>query len=359
MIMSTEVAGASLQGRKPKDLKVQELKRWLLCRKASTRGLKADLVARYVTYVSRCFVIINITDSFRVESYIRNGWDGCIVDPDAPSSAAAVTDTATQKPPADIQAIDTWKPIKTAFSTPEDVPKFSHGQMISYFVTRTLNDGLPAGDFKGINQKSMHLFQCGHIQHIDIKISESSLDIRCDCLPEMKKHTVYKVLINLKLPLYDISGAQCGCKAGMGPKASCKHIGALCYTFSEFCSSGRTQSFLTCTDQLQAWNKPRSRCLDILPVNELNSRRQQLLKKESSSMSSANYDPRPLAMRSLDYRLTENLRVHLANESGNSVFLQILVPPLSVLGRHGSVSLCRDERKNKMAATYNVLAFKR
>ena len=32
---------------------------------------------------------------------------------------------------------------------------------------------------------------------------------------------------------------------------------------------------------------------------------------------------------------------------------------VSVLGRHGSDSLCRDERENKMAATYNVLAFKR
>ena len=30
-----------------------------------------------------------------------------------------------------------------------------------------------------------------------------------------------------------------------------------------------------------------------------------------------------------------------------------------VLGSHGSDSLCRDERENKMAATYNVLAFKR
>ena len=30
-----------------------------------------------------------------------------------------------------------------------------------------------------------------------------------------------------------------------------------------------------------------------------------------------------------------------------------------LLGRHGSDSLCRDEREKKMAATYNVLAFKR
>ena len=32
---------------------------------------------------------------------------------------------------------------------------------------------------------------------------------------------------------------------------------------------------------------------------------------------------------------------------------------LLLLGRHGSASLCRVERENKMAATYNVLAFKR
>ena len=30
---------------------------------------------------------------------------------------------------------------------------------------------------------------------------------------------------------------------------------------------------------------------------------------------------------------------------------------VDILGRHGSASLCRDERENKMAATYNVLAF--
>ena len=37
----------------------------------------------------------------------------------------------------------------------------------------------------------------------------------------------------------------------------------------------------------------------------------------------------------------------------------LLLYIFSILGRHGSVSLCRDERENKMAATYNVLAFKR
>ena len=39
------------------------------------------------------------------------------------------------------------------------------------------------------------------------------------------------------------------------------------------------------------------------------------------------------------------------------MLLQRLI--IASLGRHGSDSLCRDERENKMAATYNVLAFKR
>jgi len=41
-----DVPGASLNGRKPSSLKIPELKRWLQCRRAPTKGKKADLVAR-------------------------------------------------------------------------------------------------------------------------------------------------------------------------------------------------------------------------------------------------------------------------------------------------------------------------
>ena len=42
-----DVPGASLKGRKPEQLKVPELKLWLSCRGAPTRGRKAELVERY------------------------------------------------------------------------------------------------------------------------------------------------------------------------------------------------------------------------------------------------------------------------------------------------------------------------
>ena len=38
--------------------------------------------------------------------------------------------------------------------------------------------------------------------------------------------------------------------------------------------------------------------------------------------------------------------------------LQVIII-MTLLGRHDSASLCRVERENKMAATYNVLALKR
>ncbi len=45
-LLENDIPGASLNGRDPSLLKVPELKRWLLCRGASVRGKKADLVLR-------------------------------------------------------------------------------------------------------------------------------------------------------------------------------------------------------------------------------------------------------------------------------------------------------------------------
>ena len=41
-----DIPGASLNGRDPVVLTIPQLKRWLQCRNASTKGKKADLVAR-------------------------------------------------------------------------------------------------------------------------------------------------------------------------------------------------------------------------------------------------------------------------------------------------------------------------
>ena len=52
---------------------------------------------------------------------------------------------------------------------------------------------------------------------------------------------------------------------------------AVCYALEEYSRIGRSPDFLTCTDKLQEWNKPRQKRLDALPVTSLTSRRNEIL----------------------------------------------------------------------------------
>ena len=180
-----------------------------------------------------------------MRDYIKNGWANNLVDPDhdnvsvadhnSDSSAptnALITVNPEQSTPL---IVNNWKSLKEAFTCSEEVPSFSHGQIVTYFVSRTVCDGLPAGDFKAINANAKKLFDCGHVQNIEVGTHNSLTWVS---LPEMKKNVVYKLVISLNTK-YDIEIAKCGCKAGKGPKGSCKHIGALCYALAQFCSSGR------------------------------------------------------------------------------------------------------------------------
>lgn len=117
--------------------------------------------------------------------------------------------------------------------------------MITYFVNRNVADGLPAADFKSINSAANNLFEGGHIQNIKIGESEQHIFIRSNCLPEMQKDRVYKVVMSLHKDSLDIVTACCGCLAGKGPTASCKHIGAACYAVVSFCTLKKLPDFTT------------------------------------------------------------------------------------------------------------------
>ena len=93
----------------------------------------------------------------------------------------------------------------------------------------------------------------------------------------MRKDRVYKVIISLSKTTWDMLSAACGCPGGCGPVASCKHIAALCYAFCDFCEHGVLPHFLTCTDKLSKWNRPRSKKVDPIPVSDVQAH--QLVKK--------------------------------------------------------------------------------
>ena len=243
-----------------------------------------------------------------MKSYISNGWASQnLINPDGCNTCA----TSSSEPSAALSFNGTWVNIKNAYSKPEDVPSFNHGHMISYFVSRTAADGLPSGDIKSMNTAAKHLYDCGHVQSIEVGSTNDTMYIRATCIPEMRKDRVYKLLLSLNLKTFDITSAACGCPAGKGPLASCKHIGALCYAFVEFCSSGSLPDFLTCTEKLQAWNKPKPKKVEPIPIENFCRRKAEITKKQSKKQSIAEYDPRPTSVQTNNAVLVENLRVSL------------------------------------------------
>ena len=155
---------------------------------------------------------------------------------------------------------------------------------------------------------------------------QNQLHIISNCILEMKKDRLYKVVLLLdSISGGNVVSAECGCPAGKSPHASCKHVGALCYALEEYSRIGKNDhEYLTCTDRLQEWNKPRQKGLDPLPVASLTHRRNVILQNKSSSLVS--FDPRPLEHRKLGSEVIETLRCDLLALNESSAFLDLLVP---------------------------------
>lgn len=106
----------------------------------------------------------------------------------------------------------------------------------------------------------------------------------------------------------------------------------MCYAYAEFCKSGCLSDFVTCTEKLQEWNVPRPRKVDVVPVIELSSRKEKILKKKTRCHPvPSQYDPRPSSIQQIpDTSVTEKLRVDLLKTNSSCALLQLLVPPVSV-----------------------------
>ncbi len=238
-----------------------------------------------------------------------------------------------------------WISILKVFKNTSDLPKFNNGHIVSYFVTRSVIDGLPSGDFKSINSSAENLFRCGHVQNIEVNTTDSTLlFLKASCLPEMRKDRIYSLNLALNNKLYDIVYASCSCPAGKGPNGSCKHIGAFCYAFCDFCKCGNIPDFLTCTDKLQSWNKPRGRKVDPIPVDKLCSRRLELGNKGVSP--SVVFDPRLKCSKENITLSIEKLRCDLLNSHSTQscALLTILVPAKTTIQQDHTYALTPSDQ---------------
>ena len=228
---------------------------------------------------------------------------------------------------------DTLDLPKDGWSTIEEAGRdiqFTHGHMIAYFVSRRVSDSLPASDIKSISEHAYGLCERGHVQKIEVINTRSSpaVYIRANCFPEMKKDRTYKIQLQLERDTLHISGAECGCPAGRGPVASCKHIGALCYVLEKFGRLKEIPDYRTCTDQLQVWNQPRPKRLNPVPVQELKFQKLKYAREllHSPKPLSTLYDPRPTRYRTPDEEAIQQLYIDLQEAGKPCGFLHILGP---------------------------------
>ena len=94
-------------------------------------------------------------------TYVENGWADSIIEPDQPeatTSQDACSDAMQGMLPA------TWEDIRTAFKPNQPFPYFTNAQIVEYFVTRTVSDGLHVAE--SINKSALNLFCCGYVQNI-------------------------------------------------------------------------------------------------------------------------------------------------------------------------------------------------
>ena len=201
------------------------------------------------------------------------------------------------------------KPLKQAF-TQSNPLNFTNADIVNYFVIQKTVDDLPACDVKGMNSSALGLFRCGNVQDITVSF-QNYIYIKASYLPEMRKDCVYKLILVLGKGSFDVLEAKCGCPAGKGPHASCKHIGALCYALEEYTRIGKCPEYITFTDKLQSWNKPRPQKLEIITVADLTLRRKEIMQKTRKGTPGVNFDPRPSDQWQINKEAIENFHCDL------------------------------------------------
>lgn len=174
-----------------------------------------------------------------MRAYIDNGWADTVIDPDNGSFQTSSKSSNLEK--KSLLPDTSWVDIKEFYKSPDQVPSFNNGQIITYFVSRSLCDSRSCSNFKEINQSAVNLFRCGHLQQVEVSKLNEKLCIQAHCLPKMKKD---RTQLFLSITSWDIISTNCRCPAGQGPAATCKHIGALCYLFQNFCEVGTIPEFL-------------------------------------------------------------------------------------------------------------------
>ncbi|XP_069678760.1 uncharacterized protein [Periplaneta americana] len=144
--------------------------------------------------------------------------------------------------------------------------KLSSFELINYFIFRKSEiNGCSVSNYRSLCDSGYRLFNDRFINFIKCYVNSSAVFIISQVKSEYTKNKKYEVKLVLNKSSI-ISGADCECVAGAGPKASCKHIAALCYALEHFSKSGEIKCSQTCTQVLQTFHRPANKKRTQSPI---------------------------------------------------------------------------------------------
>ncbi len=143
--------------------------------------------------------------------------------------------------------------------------------MLRYFLYKVAGDGQSSSNFKAISStdsKALRLYQRGYVQKVEVTASGNVVFYKARCEPEMRTKKHYKLRLSVETvggdghhskSAKDVLFAECSCPAGKAPFASCKHLAAVLFALEDVSRNGFTRGMITCTDELQTWNRPHTK----------------------------------------------------------------------------------------------------
>ena len=288
---------------------------------------------------------------YRVNCYIRYGWDQYLIDPDqGVNSRHKLTSLAEKCPDAlPLKLLQAVPDISDAEWTTKlfKLPKITFGTIYDFLVDRKVllrkvsdlesvadrraelvcnsekedthvyqndrNSGVLV-EYTRTLEKAYRFFKDGHVQDVKYHSMPKQKDHICivsKVLPSMKKDRVYNVVIVICESTTKVSTAYCACPAGLA--GCCNHITATLYCLEDYIHQHLYEDEEKgCTDRLQAWNRPRRKNVNARPTDEVRlSKHEYGVVKRPKLHSVNDWDCRPVSRRIIDPNKSRILRERL------------------------------------------------
>ena len=178
--------------------------------------------------------------------------------------------------------------------------KITRAFIYDYFVECCHHKNAPTKNFRAL-KSGYTMFASGHVQSVQMAISDHYTFYKSKIYPSMKKDKPYDCDCCIDGAKRKIISAHCSCPAGISK--SCVHVSALLHSLECLFENPRNSLLVASavgeskTSQACEWLKPRKRKVDATRAADLLYVKHEYGKKKRKKPPPADFDPRPPTKR--------------------------------------------------------------